>query len=414
MSQTETAQSDTLSADVTIVGTGPAGLIAAILLARHGFDTVLVGPKAPRDDKRTTALLESSVRILDDLGLWQAIEPHAAALKVMRIIDDTNRLIRAPEVDFDCGEIGLAAFGYNVLNAELNAVLQHAAEQSDNLRRIDGFVSDILHDEAGTEVFVAGNGRIRSKLLVGADGRNSRVREAAGIDVKRWSYDQAALVLNLRHDRPHRNASTEFHTATGPFTLVPLPGDEPNFHRSSLVCVERPQEAERLAALETETLSLELERRAKSVLGKMQVDGDVQVYPLSGMTAERLAAKRSALIGETAHVFPPIGAQGLNLSLRDIATLGKVLDDARGEGLDIGSDNVLERYEAARRTDITTRTTAVDLLNRTLLADFLPVQLFRSFGLYLAGRIAPLRKMMMREGVAPGFVGARSDEGFLG
>lgn len=397
------------TADIAVVGTGPSGLIAAIALARQGFDTVLVGPRAPRDDKRTTALLESSVQLLDRLGLWEAVRPHAAPLRVMRIVDDTGRLIRAPEVDFDCTEIGLEAFGYNILNADLNAALNAAADETPSLRRIEGFVTDIVRVEGGCEVLVAGDGRVRAALVVGADGRNSRVRDAAGITVKRWRYDQAALVLNLAHEYPHRDASTEFHTPSGPFTLVPLPG-----RRSSLVCVERPAEAERLAALPRDVLALELERRAKSFLGKMQVEGEIQVYPLSGMTAEKVAARRCALVGETAHVFPPIGAQGLNLSLRDIASLADVLETARKAARDIGGDEVLARYEASRRTDIATRTTAVDLLNRTLLADFLPVQLVRSFGLYLAGRIAPLRKLMMREGVAPGFVGQRRDEGLLG
>ncbi|AXS40586.1 UbiH/UbiF family hydroxylase [Breoghania sp. L-A4] len=396
-------------ADVIIAGTGPSGLIAAILLARSGLDTVLVGPAAPRDDRRTTALLESSVRILDRIGLWPAIARHAAPLKRMRIVDDTKRLFRAPETVFDSAEIGLDAFGYNILNEDLNVILHDAAATTPSLRRVEGFVTGIVHHAHDCEVMVAGAGSLRARLLVGADGRNSRVREAAGIGVKRWNYDQAALVLNLRHDRPHHDTSTEFHTPSGPFTLVPL-GDG----RSSLVCVERPAEAERLTTLSPEALSLELERRAKSFLGKMRVDGPVQIYPLSGMTAEKVAAKRSALIGETAHVFPPIGAQGLNLSLRDIEALGHVLERARAEHLDIGGEEVMARYERARRTDIATRTTAVDLLNRTLLADFLPIQMMRSVGLYLAGRIPPLRKLMMREGVAPGFISARGDDSLLG
>ncbi len=415
MSQTDRKTADAATsgdapvADVIVVGTGPSGLIASILLARSGFTTVLVGPAAPRDDRRTTALLDSSVRILDRLGLWPAIAKHAAPLKLMRIVDDTKRLFRAPETVFDSAEIGLDAFGYNILNENLNAVLQEAAAQTPGLRRVEGFVTGIVHHEADCEVMVAGNGALRGTLLVGADGRNSRVRDAAGIDVKRWTYDQAALVLNLRHTLTHRDTSTEFHTPSGPFTLVPLADG-----RSSLVCVERPAEAERLAALPPETLSLELEKRAKSFLGKMQLDGDVQIYPLSGMTALQVAARRSALIGETAHVFPPIGAQGLNLSLRDIEALGRVLERARADGLDIGGDEVMARYERSRRTDIATRTTAVDLLNRTLLADFLPIQMLRSVGLYLAGRIPPLRKLMMREGVAPGFISARGDDSLLG
>lgn len=387
-----------IDCEVAVIGTGPSGFIAALQLAARGIDTVLVGPGANTDDGRTTALLESSVRILHDIGIWDDIAPHTAPLRDMRIVDATGRLIRAPEVVFESAEIGLEAFGYNILNADLNRALAKRAEASEHLRHIEGFVTNIIPAEQSAAVQVAGVGEIRARLVVGADGRNSRVRDTAGIGVKRWTYDQAALVMNLSHEYPHRETSTEFHTPTGPFTLVPLPG-----RRSSLVCVVRPADAQRLAALPREELALEVERRARSFLGKLQIEGEVQLYPLSGMTAERVAARRCVLVGETAHVFPPIGAQGLNLSLRDIGALGEVLERARREGLDPGGDEVLGRYEAARLTDIRTRTTAVDLLNRTLMADFLPVQVVRSLGLYLAGRISPLRKFMMREGVAPGF-----------
>ncbi len=166
-------------------------------------------------------------------------------------------------------------------------------------------------------------GRFSAKLAVAADGRRSTLREAAGIEVKSWSYPQVAVVLNLEHRLPHQQVSTEFHTSTGPFTLVPLPG-----RQSSLVCVETADGAADLLAMTEEKLEAELERRAHSILGRFKLSTKPQSFPLSGLTATSLVGPRLALVGETAHVFPPIGAQGLNLSLRDIRDLISVVASA--------------------------------------------------------------------------------------
>jgi 2-octaprenyl-6-methoxyphenol hydroxylase len=232
--------------------------------------------------------------------------------------------------------------------------------------------------------------------VVGADGRKSICRAAAGIETERHSYPQAALTLNLAHTRPHKGVSTEFHTASGPFTLVPLPG-----LRSSLVCVVAPDEAERLADLDAETLSAEIERRAHSILGKITVEDGRGLFPLGVETAQSFARNRIALVGEAGHIIPPIGAQGLNLGLRDAATISELVVEARRDGGDVGSADVLARYERLRRADVTSRALAVDALNRSLLSDFLPVQGARGFGIYLLDRIAPLRRAVMREGVEP-------------
>ena len=205
-----------------------------------------------------------------------------------------------------------------------------------------------------------------------------------------------ALTLNLGHTRPHNSVSTEFHTETGPFTLVPLPG-----LRSSLVCVEQPDEAERLAELDPEALSAEIERRAHSILGKIAVEDGRGLFPLGTETARSFGRRRVALIGEAAHVFPPIGAQGLNLGLRDAATISELVAETHRDGGDIGAADLLARYDRLRRADVTTRAFAVDALNRSLLSDFLPVQGARGLGLYLLDRIAPLRRAFMREGVQP-------------
>ncbi len=225
-----------------------------------------------------------------------------------------------------------------------------------------------------------------------ADGRRSKVRDGVGIAVDSWRYDQAALVCNLTHAIPHEDSSTEFHTEAGPFTLVPLPGK-----RSSLVWVDRPVETERRLALDEDALAAEIEARSQSVLGAIAIDGKRQMFPLSGMNARRFAADRVALAGEAAHLFPPIGAQGLNLGYRDVTALADVL---AGRHDDPGAAPVLAAYDRARRGDVLGRTAAVDALNRTLLSEFLPVQALRGAGLFLLDRVAPLRHFAMRQGVA--------------
>ncbi|MTI45806.1 2-octaprenyl-3-methyl-6-methoxy-1,4-benzoquinol hydroxylase [Roseibium hamelinense] len=383
--------------DICVVGAGPSGLSAAVMFAREGFSTALVAPVGGPSDGRTTALLQASIDLLDRLDVWNELAVKTAPLARMRMIDDTGRLMRAPEVTFESGELDLEAFGYNIKNQDLTAALSASADTLPNLSVIEEKASN-AHLGPDKAVIETETGRqIEADLIVAADGRKSMLREAAGIGVRKWSYPQVAVVLNLEHDRPHADVSTEFHTPTGPFTLVPLPG-----RCSSLVCVETAEGAESLLAMNDDDLALELERRAHSILGQFKIATKPQTFPLSGMNAKNLAANRVALVGETAHVFPPIGAQGLNLSLRDVAVLGDIVAKARASAADIGGAQTLSSYESKRRTDIVTRTGAVDLLNRSLLSDFLPLQIARSTGLYLADKIGPLRRLLMREGMAPG------------
>lgn len=377
-----------------MVGGGPAGLTAATALAGAGISTALVAPPAPADN-RTTALLAASVTALDALGVWERCRAHAAPLKVMRIVDDTARLIRAPEVAFSADEIGCEAFGHNIENRHLLAALEAGAAGIAALARIEAAAEAIDLDDEGVTVRTGG-ATARARLAIGADGRNSLCRTAAGIATEGWTYPQTALTFNLAHTRPHRDASTEFHTESGPFTLVPLPG-----LRSSLVWVVNPEAAEDIQALDDSALSAEIERRSHSILGKISVEPGRGIFPLTVASTRQFGARRVALIGEAAHVIPPIGAQGLNLGLRDAAMIAELVAEAHRTGADVGADALTRRYDRARRGDVTGRTLAVDLLNRSLLTDFLPVQGARGLGLYLMDRIAPLRRAVMREGVAP-------------
>ena len=379
-----------------MVGGGPAGLTAAIVLAEGGLATVLVGARPGQADNRTTALLGGSITALETLGVWALCRDKSAPLRVMRIVDDTGRLWRAPEVKFDAGEIGLEAFGYNIENRHLVAALEQHAGALPNLRLIDDQVTEVAPGDDDVEVTLKGGERLSAPLVIGADGRRSLCREAAGIPLDERRYPQVALTVSFGHSRPHRDASTEFHTPSGPFTVVPLPGQ-----RSSLVWVLDPDEADDIASLDDSELSAEIERASHSILGKVTVEPGRGLFPLTVATMLRFGDKRIALVGEAAHVIPPIGAQGLNLGLRDAATIGELAIEAHRHGGDIGGATLLARYDSMRRADVGSRTFAVDLLNRTLLSDLLPAQGARGLGLYAIDRIGPLRRNVMREGIAP-------------
>ncbi len=232
--------------------------------------------------------------------------------------------------------------------------------------------------------------------MVGADGRQSLSREAAGIAVKRRDLHQSALTFNIGHSRPHQNISTEFHTPHGPCVFVPLPGN-----RCSVVWVSSPKEAERLMALSDDELSDAAEKQSHSILGGVRVEPGRHLFPLAIESPRQFAKDRIALVGEAAHVLPPIGAQGLNMGLRDAADIADIVGKAMSIGEDPGSPQVLARYQSARRADVASRTFAIDIANRSLLSDFLPMQSLRAAGLHLIGSIGPLRRLAMREGLAP-------------
>lgn len=381
--------------DVVVVGGGPAGLAAAIAVAETGASTALVARLAPYADNRTTALLGGSVEFLDQIDVWRRCMDQSAALVSMRLVDDTGRLIRAPEVTFSSDEIGMEAFGYNIENRNLIAALEQRASELATLSRFDADAEDIAVEDPVARLRTNGGQTITARLIIGADGRQSLCRTAAGIEVKREVLGQTALTFNVSHSRPHRNISTEFHTAHGPCVFVPLPGN-----RSSVVWVAAPGDAARRKAMTDEALSEAVERQAHSILGRMQVEPGRHLFPLSIEQPRQIAQNRVALVGESAHVLPPIGAQGLNMGLRDAGQIARLVADALTAGEDPGAPHVLTRFETARRSDISSRTWAIGMANRSLLSDLLPVQAMRAFGMQLMSSVGPIRRLAMREGLA--------------
>jgi len=397
-----------LKTQVAVIGGGPAGLVAALALARLGVPAVLVasapvaGGASPqsspqgslRVDNRTTALMQPSVTALTALGVWPRCRDHAAPLRAMRIVDDTGRLWRAPEVKFEAAEIGLDAFAWNIENRHLVAALWERVAGEAALTCVAAQATSLAQGPSGATVALADGQRLESRLVVAADGRNSLGRTSAGIAMASRSSAQTALTFTFAHARPHHDVSTEFHTARGPFTVVPLPGN-----RSSLVWMTGSGEAAHLARLEGRALDADIERRAHSILGKVEVEVGRGAFPIVVATARSFGAGRIALVGEAAHVFAPIGAQGLNLGLRDAVTIAEIAAAIHRTGGDPG--DAAARYDRRRRADIMSRTVAVDLLNRSLLSDFLAVQGVRGLALHALDRIGPLRRAAMREGIAP-------------
>ncbi len=387
--------------DVFVVGAGLAGAAAAIGFARSGFSVISSGAIDRLAHGRTVALLGRSVDFLADLGVWDEIENSASPLRSLRIVDDTGSLFAARPVEFHAREIKREAFGWNIANARLADILAKPLGASPNLARVEAKVESFDFSGEYAVIGAADGRRFGARLVVGADGRPSSARKAAGIDARSHRYGQSALTMFLAHTRPHDDFSTEFHTRQGPFTLVPLPGSREAPFRSSLVWVMSEAEARRRAALDDEALASEIEARAHGLLGAMRIEDGRGVFPMVRQSVARLTATRLALVGDAAHAFPPIGAQGLNLGLRDVEGLLDTAREARANSADVGGDAALARYAAARRPDITLRTMAVDGLNWSLLADFAPVDALRGLGSAALRHIGPLRRLVMRQGLGP-------------
>jgi 2-octaprenyl-6-methoxyphenol hydroxylase len=385
--------------DVAVVGAGPAGLAAALAIARQGVKVVVLAPQTATPDNRTAALFTSSLQFLRSLGAWADVSTSSEPIKAIRIIDDMGSLLRAPEVLFPASEVGLDILGYNIPNAVLTRALRRQAQAADTIIFCETSAASIDIGAESANLCLADGTGLRVRLVVGADGRKSLCRTAAGIGTRTWAYEQSALTCSFAHQRAHNGISTEFHRPAGPLTVVPLPG-----RSSALVWVDRPAIAQRLARLEDTAFRRALEARLQGLLGPITEIGPRGVFPLSGLVAQTPARNRVALVGEAAHVVPPIGAQGLNLGLRDAALIADCIGDAMRLGGDIGGAQTLEAYARARRLDVATRVWSIDLLNRTLISGFLPVQLLRGLSLHALKAIGPLRRLAIREGLTPSYV----------
>jgi 2-octaprenyl-6-methoxyphenol hydroxylase len=395
--------------DVFVSGGGVAGLAATIAFAEAGFSTLCADPAPPvtaREaegaDLRTTAFLQPSQAFLERIGLWERLAGHATPLQVMRIVDAGGE-VPEPRVthDFDAADISEKPFGWNLPNwlmrREMVAHLEGlpAAE----FRPGTG-TAHVLTREREARVTLTDGTRLRAKLVVAADGRGSPVREAAGIGVRTLRYGQKALAFAVTHPIPHGNVSTEIHRSGGPFTLVPLPdfAGEDGVARpsSAVVWMDRGPEIARLAGLDVADFEAEMTARSAHLFGPLTLASRRTVWPIVSQIAERMAGERVALVAEAAHVVPPIGAQGLNMSLADIRTL---LDLAEGSRADPGAPDVLAAYARARQADVTARVMGIDALNRASMAEAPGLRDLRMRALDAIYRVQPVRRVLMRTGL---------------
>ncbi len=380
--------------DIVVIGAGPSGLVAGVACAKSGLRTAIIGPASNGADRRTSALFGGSLQLLKRLDIWEGLKAHSEPISGIRIVDASTTLLRAPEVLFEAREADLEAFGYNIPNTALVGALEAAR---------DPFITRLAAGVSRTEIcgdrvtlVTDGGHTISASLVVAADGRGSSTRAMVGIDVSTWDYPQSAIVTTFHHQRDHRAISTELHRSAGPLTVVPGPEKT-----SNLVWIDSHEEIGRLLGLDDAGFSRELSSALKGLLGSLTGFAPRQAFRMAGQTARALAKHRVVLVGEAAHVIPPIGAQGLNLSFRDAATLAEIVGDAKTRGEDIGGDVTLSRYESARRADVGTRVFAVDLLNRSLLSSIPGVGLARGFGLFVLASSASLRARVIREGIMP-------------
>jgi 2-octaprenyl-6-methoxyphenol hydroxylase len=389
-----------IAVELGVVGGGLNGLTLGIACAAAGLSVAVIDREAPATmladnfDGRTSAIAYGSKRALEAIGVWPLVADRAEAIREIRVADDSAPL----HLHYDHREIGDEPLGWIVENRDLRHALHERARSLGNLRLIAPMrVVGAARDAAG--ILTLDNGdTVRAELIAAADGKNSPLRDAAGIRVVSWSYPQTALVATVRHQRPHRGVAVEHFLPAGPFAILPMTGN-----RSSIVWTERAALAPKLLALDDAAFLRELTARFGDFLGAVAIEGPRWSYPVSFLHAEHYVAHRLALVGEAAHVIHPIAGQGLNLGIRDTAALAECLVDGRRLGLDLGDAAILARYERWRRVDSLLLAGVTDGLNRLFSNAMPPVKLARDLGLAAVGRVAPLKHFFMRH--AMGTVG---------
>jgi 2-octaprenyl-6-methoxyphenol hydroxylase len=390
--------------DVVIGGAGFAGLALAIALRQglgEAFAVTVVDPAlgaAASKDPRASAIAAAARRLFEAIEVWDAVEGAAQPILDMVVTDSKlDDAVRPTFLTFG-GEVEEGEpFAHMIENRHLiDALVEKAKELGVELRA--GAVSGFEHADHAIDVALADGETMSTRLLVGADGARSKIREQAGIATHGWNYDQAAIVTTVAHEREHDGRAEEHFLPAGPFAILPLKGK-----RSSIVWTESAREAERIVALPDDEFHAELEKRFGLQLGDIAVVGPRRAFPLGLFTARTFIGERLALVGDAAHIIHPIAGQGLNMGLRDVAAFAEAIADAARLGLDIGETQVLERYQRWRRFDTMTMGVATDGLNRLFSNSSDVLRLMRDLGLGVVERIPALKRVFIRE--AAGFTG---------
>ncbi len=393
-----------MDCDILISGGGIAGLTAAAAFGAAGFSVSCVDPAPPVTDReasgadlRSTAFLQPAQAFLEKAGLWARLEGHAMPLQVMRIVDAGGERPE-PRVtrDFDADDISEKPFGWNLPNWLLRREMAAHLHDMPTVDFRPGTATTTLFTrEAYARVGLSDGSTVQTRLVIAADGRNSPMREAAGIGVKTTRFGQKALAFAVTHPIPHGNVSTEIHRTGGPFTLVPLP-DFDGKPSSAVVWMEEGPKAEALFRLDTPTLEAAMSERSCHLFGPLTLASQRTLWPIIAQHAETLCGERLALVAEAAHVVPPIGAQGLNMSLNDMATLH---DLATATPERLGDRQMLESYHRKRILDVRARVAGITLLNRTSMLSAPLLRDARAKALDALYGVTPVRKTLMQLGL---------------
>ncbi|MFN7127735.1 MAG: UbiH/UbiF/VisC/COQ6 family ubiquinone biosynthesis hydroxylase [Brevundimonas sp.] len=398
---------DTDRYDIIIAGAGLAGAAFALAATQGGLKVVLVDPQpfsaqlAPTFDGRSTAVAFSTFRMLDALGLGEALRPHACRMDHILVTDGrrpgaASRAASPAFLRFDAEEIGGRTggepLGYMVENRRIRAALAEAVTAAGIEVRAPASVTSVETDTGKATVTLADGSVLTAALVVGAEGRGATVRRAAGIETGGGGYGQSGVVATVRLGRDHGNVAHEYFLPSGPFAILPLTDQ-----RASLVWTETTRRAEALRDASDAAFQSHLMRRFGEFLEGVSVEGPRFVYPLSLSLAETLVAPRIALIGDAAHGVHPVAGQGLNMGLKDAAALAEVLAEAARLGEDLGAETVLERYARWRRFDTAALAAGFDAFVRLFSNDIAPVRIARDLGMAAVNRIGPLRRAFMQE-----------------
>ena len=399
------SKSQSIDVEALIVGGGLVGLTLGSALAGAGLPVAIIDRAdpattvVPEFDGRATAIANGSARVLRGVGLWDALAPHASAINDIRVSDGDSLLF----LHYDHREIGDEPLGHIIENRQLRLAMLDRVRALDTLEFLAPMeIVEITRTSTGVVAALADGRQIRARLLLACDGRNSSLREAAGIGVTRWRYKQTSIVCAVYHDRPHNNIAHERFLPGGPFAILPMT-DADGRYRSAIVWTDSDDVAPAMMALDEAAFVAELAPRFGDILGTLAMAGPRWSHPLGLSHAQRYIDQRLALVGDAAHAIHPIAGQGLNMGIRDIAALAEVVIDARRLGRDIGTPDILADYERWRRFDNLVLAVVTDVMNRMFSNDIAPLRVTRNIGLGAVNRIAPLRRNFMRH--AMGTVG---------
>ena len=390
-----------INVDVVICGGGLSGLICCLALSKIGISTICIDKSAnnkpKQTDTRSTAYLNPSKNFLNNIGVWKHLSKNANPLKALSIVNCNsgfpyNNIIS--ETKFNAKEIFQNEFGWNIRNNQTKKILLELVNKHKLINFECDEIINIKENKENLTVYLKNKKQINTKLLIGADGRNSFIRKHYNIKVEIDSLDQKAITFLIKHENLHKDISYEIYKTGGPFTTVPLKNNVGN--RSAVVWVDSKNKIDNLLKLNKEEFDKEVNLRSVNKLGNISVISEIEIFSVTTQIAEKLVDNRMILIGEAAHALPPIGAQGLNLTVKDIK---EIYDLCKKNPLNIGDIEMVSKFNMKRLIDIKIRSKSVNFLNIISNSNKLFISKTRDFGLHLLGKVQPVKYLLMKFGL---------------